>query len=286
MKMAVFFNQATLTYNDITVNSNIVSGEIVGALALTKTAVNESYEEGERITYVLSLTNTGATDYANLTVTDNLGAYTFGTEELVPLNFIEGTLLYYVNGSQQPAPAVSTANPLVITGVDVPANGNALLIYQAQANEFAPLEAGSNITNEASVTGGSLADAVTDTETVPASAGARLNITKSLTPTVVTDNSEITYTFTIENFGNEAVVATDDAVITDNFDPILSNVSVTLNGVPLATPAGYTYNTATGAFATVPGIITVPAATYMQDPVTGQWSVTPGTVVLEVTGTV
>ena len=284
--MAVFFNQATLTYNDITVNSNIVSGEIVGNLALTKTAVNESYEDGERITYVLSLTNTGANDYANLTVTDNLGAYTFGTGERVPLSFVEGTLLYFADGIRQPSPAVISENPLTITGVNVPAEGNALLIYQVEVNEFAPLGAGSAITNEATVTGGGLALEVTDTETIPAAQGARLSITKSLTPTVVTDNSEITYSFTIENFGNEAVVATDDAVITDNFDPILSNVSVTLNGVPLATPAGYTYNTATGAFATVPGIITVPAATYMQDPVTGQWSVTPGTVVLEVTGTV
>lgn len=284
--MAVFFNQATLTYNDTTINSNIVTGEIVGALSLQKTAVNESYEEGERITYVLSLVNTGATAYENLTVTDNLGAYAFGTEELVPLNFIEGTLLYYVNGSQQPAPAVSTANPLVITGVDVPANGNALLIYQAQANEFAPLEAGSNITNEASVTGGNLADAVTDTETVPASAGARLNITKSLTPTVVTDNSPLTYTFVIENFGNEAVVATDNATVRDSFDPILGDISVTLNGAALTTPDGYTYNAATGDFATVPGVITVPAATYTQNPVTGEWSVTPGTAILEVTGTV
>ncbi len=284
--MAVFFNQATLTYNDTTVNSNIVSGEIVGALALTKTAVNENYEDGERITYVLSLTNTGTTDYTNLTVTDNLGAYTFGTDELVPLNFVEGTLLYFVNGVVQPTPEISSENPLTITGVNVPAGGNALLIYQAEVNEFAPLEAGSVITNEAAVTGCGLAQEITDTETVPVAEGARLSITKSLTPTVVTDNSEITYTFMIENFGNEAVVATDDAVITDNFDPILSNISVTLNGVPLSTPAGYTYNAATGAFATVAGVITVPAATYAQNPVTGEWSVTPGTAVLEVTGTI
>ena len=60
--------------------------------------------------------------------------------------------------------------------------------------------------------------------------------------------------------------------------------SVTLNGVPLAEGTGYTYNAATGTFATVPSIITVPAATVTQDPVTGAWVVTPGSAVLTVTG--
>lgn len=35
--MAVFFNQATLTYNDTTTNSNIVSGEIIEVLSVSKT---------------------------------------------------------------------------------------------------------------------------------------------------------------------------------------------------------------------------------------------------------
>jgi len=48
----------------------------------------------------------------------------------------------------------------------------------------------------------------------------------------------------------------------------------------------YTYDAATGEFATVAGQITVPAATYAQDPATGLWTIQPGVAVLTVTGTV
>ena len=42
----------------------------------------------------------------------------------------------------------------------------------------------------------------------------------------------------------------------------------------------------TSAFATVPGILTVPAATYTQDPATGVYTAEPGEAVLVVTGTI
>jgi len=47
----------------------------------------------------------------------------------------------------------------------------------------------------------------------------------------------------------------------------------------------YTYDETTGAFATVPGVITVPAATFTQNP-DGTFNTTPGTSSLVVTGTV
>lgn len=74
--------------------------------------------------------------------------------------------------------------------------------------------------------------------------------------------------------------------MTDTFDPILSNISVTYNGAAWTTPANYTYNEATGVFATVPGQIVVPAASYVQDTVTGAWRTIPATVTLRVTGVV
>jgi uncharacterized repeat protein (TIGR01451 family) len=46
-----------------------------------------------------------------------------------------------------------------------------------------------------------------------------LSISKSITPVQVVDNDRVTYTFVIQNSGNRAVVATDDAAITDTFDP-------------------------------------------------------------------
>jgi uncharacterized repeat protein (TIGR01451 family) len=122
-------------------------------------------------------------------------------------------------------------------------------------------------------------------ETVTVQGGTALSITKSLSPTTVSDGERLTYTFTIENNGNEEAVATDDLVVTDTFDPILADIVVTLNGATLPADA-YTYDEATGAFSTTPGAITIPAATYTQDPVTGEWTLIPGTTVLQVSGTV
>ena len=69
------------------------------------------------------------------------------------------------------------------------------------------------------------------------------------------------------------------------FDPILALSAVTLNGAPLAEGTGYTYDEATGSFATVAGVITVPAATYTQQ-ADGSYEVVPGEAVLVVTGTI
>ena len=102
----------------------------------------------------------------------------------------------------------------------------------------------------------------------------------------MTENSRLTYTFTIQNTGNTAADAAAAVVITDTFDPRLTDLAVSLNGTALTAPTQYTYDAATGVFSTVAGAITVPAATYTQDAATGAYTITPGTAVLTVTGTV
>ena len=107
-----------------------------------------------------------------------------------------------------------------------------------------------------------------------------------MSPTTVAENGRLTYTFTIQNSGSAEAEATDDVVLTDTFNPILEDLSVTLNGALLAEGTDYTYDETTGAFATLPGVITVPAATFAQDPQTGAWAVSPGVATLVVSGTV
>ena len=82
------------------------------------------------------------------------------------------------------------------------------------------------------------------------------------------------------------VQATDNAAITDTFDPILTALTVTFEGTPWTQGVQYNYNETTGLFTTVPGQILVPAATYTQDPVTGAYTANPGVAVLTVTGTI
>ena len=284
--MATFFNQATLTYNNTTTLSNVVTGEIVGAHSAEKTAVSPNYTSGEDIAYVISIVNNGALPYTNLTVTDDLGEYTSGELTLVPLTYKEGSVKYYVNVILQPDPTITVLSPLTITGIDVPAGGNVIIVYEAVANGFAPLGADGEITNTVNVTGDQVTNPVTADETIGTANGPLLSITKELSPVSVPENGQITYTFVIRNTGNEAVDATDNAIITDVFDPALNISSVTYNGTVWADGVNYNYDQATGSFVTVAGQITVPTATYTQDPVTGEWVVTPGTATIVVVGTV
>lgn len=283
--MATFTNQATLRYNGNVVNSNITTGELLEVLSATKTAVIDSYTQGSNVTYVINIVNSGTITFTGISITDNLGAYTLGTETYVPLDYVEGSTQYYLNGVLQATPVIVAGPPLVISGITVPANGVATIIYVASANQYAPLNLDGTITNSAVISGGGVTD-ITVTETVTAESGARLTISKSICPTTVTENGRLTYTFVVQNLGNMPAVATDNVSITDTFNPILTGLTVTLNDVVWAEGVNYTYSETTGEFATIPSQITVPAATYTQDPVTGEWLIDPGIAVLTVTGTV
>ncbi len=286
--MAAFQNQATLNYRGVAQNSNIVTGELVGAISATKTAVGTDYGPDGTVTYAVSLLNAGNTAANALTLTDDLGAYSFALTTLTPLSYIENSLRYYINGVLQTAlPTVTAGPPLVISGINIPAGGNALLLYDTAVTDVADIGAGGSINNTATVTGDAIgAIPVTATATVTAAEAADLAITKAISATTVTVGDPLSYSFTISNSGNTATTAEDQISITDSFDPILNNLSVTLDGETLTAGTDYTYEAGTGAFATTPGGITVPAATVTQDAVTGVYSVVPGRAVLVVSGTV
>lgn len=284
-KMAIFTNQAQLRYGNAVANSNVAVGEILEVLAATKTAVRKTYGQNDRVTYVVSIVNSGNTAMTGLTVADDLGAYAFGTDTLVPLTYVADTVRYYSNGILQTTPAVTAGPPLSVSGISVPAGGNVTIVYEAETNAFAPLLAESEITNTVTVSGGGITP-VTAKETVIAESGPKLTITKSVSPVPVTENGTLTYTFLIQNTGNTAALAATGAVVTDIFDPVLSNLAVSYNGTAWLDPANYSYNATTGTFATQEGQITVPAATFTQDATTGEWTVTPGAGTLTVTGTI
>lgn len=284
--MALFTNQATLTYNDNVVNSNIVTGEIVQVLTVTKNALSDTYERDKTITYIINIVNSSDSDFTELTVTDDLGAYAFNTTTLVPLTYVDNSVRYFIKGDLQTNPTVAATSPLTITGITVPANGNATIVYSAKVNEFAPLDGETQITNTVTVSGRGLSSPVTAEETVTLETGPILSITKAVCPLSVPENGTLTYTFVIRNNGFTEATAADNLVIRDTFNPILNITSVTLNGTALAPTTDYTYDATTGEFATVAGAITVPAATFVRDVTTGAYTVTPGSAVITVTGTI
>lgn len=284
--MAEFFNQAAFTYNGNTVNSNTTTGDLVDTVTVSKTAAVDSYSQNGNVTYIVTITNTGTTPYTDLTITDNLGEYDFAGTQAVPLTYTANSAKLFINGILQPTVTVDETSPLTITGINVPAGGNAVLVYETTANTFASPEQNGTINNTVTLTGDNISQAITAEETVTAVTEPIISIVKNLSPTTVNINGEVTYTFTIYNRGNEEVTAAANAFIEDTFTPALSNITVDLDGAPLALTTDYTYTEATGAFRTNNGVITVPAATFEQDPSTGAYTTVPGTAVLTVTGTI
>ena len=251
---------------------------------------------------MLSLVNGGTAPLTELALTDNLGGYAFGTDTVYPLTYNEGTLRVYVNGVLQTTPTVTAGPPLTVTGLTAPprgragpplpapgltgpAGGNALLVYEAAVTRYAPLDQEAAITNTATVTGGGLAASLTAQATLAAAQRADLTVSKAICPATVTESGQLTYTFVLQNFGNTAATAGDNVILTDTFDPALTGLTVTYNGDTWKEGDNYTYDAATGTFATIAGQIAVPAATYTQE-TDGTYTVTPGTTTVTVTGTV
>lgn len=284
--MATFYNQATLSFNGSTTTSNITQGELRESLTITKTAVTDTYALGDDVTYIISITNNSATEYSNILLSDNLGGYEVGAGTVYPLEYVEGSMRRYVNGDLTAPPTVTAGPPVSISAVEVPANGNVILVYEARITQYAPPYVEGAITNTVTLTGDGVLTPITAQETISAASRAALTISKSISPTVVSENGTLTYTFVIQNSGNVAATAEDTIIVTDTFDPRLKNISVTYNGTAWTEGVNYTYSEATGLFTTATGQITVPAAAYSQDAQTGAWTLTPGTAVITVKGTV
>lgn len=282
--MAIFYNQATLSYHNAKVASNVVSGEIMEALSVTKTAVEDCYRTGEAVTYVINVINAGTVPYNEMTLTDDLGAYAYAGQMLAPLDYVEGSILVFADGVQQAAPEVTAVSPLTIAGLSIPAGYNVTIVYQATANDYAPACAGSTIKNTVTLSGGQLAEAISASAVVPVCSEAELTLNKAISPACVTENGQLTYTFTLENHG--LTPASGDVVLSDLFDPILCDMAVACDGCAWSEGSQYTYDQVSGQFNTLAGQITIPAASALQDETSGLWSVTPGCVTITVCGTI
>ena len=285
--MATFTNQATLTYNNTQTLSNVTTGQILEQLTVEKTSLQQSYSAGERIAYTVALINSGTSDDQNLTLTDDLGAFTPTgmSTEVYPLTYDTGSVLVYVNGVLQSNVQVTSQEPLTVTGITVPAGGNVIISYSAQVNGSAPLVSGSVIENTVTVSGDALAEPITATETVNVSEAPYLTVEKTLAPLTVTSNQSITYTFLISNYGNAPADADANVSISDVLAPVLTGLTATYNGTLWTSGTEYTYSETTGIFTSTPAAITVPAATYTTLP-DGTVSTAPGTATLVLEGTV
>lgn len=235
--------------------------------------------------YVVSIVNDGAADLTGVTVTDDLGGYDFEGTTVYPLAYAEGSLLYFADGVLQTAPAAEAGPPLAISGLEIPAGSNAVLVYEARVTEFAPLGEGAEISNTVTVEGGCIADPVVTAATLPYAQEPALSITKTVNTDSVAGCSELSYDFVIQNTGGAPADAEAAITVADTFLPVLHDIVVTLQGETLTAGTDYTYDETAGLFQTAAGVVTVAAATFGQND-DGSWMTTPGVTVLTVSGTV
>lgn len=282
--MATIINQANLTYTYGTTTASVLSNPAVTeraeAIAIEKRALENAYHAGSELTYLLAVQNSGAAPVTNLTVRDNLGAFTptGAAAPVMPLTYTGPAALYIDGVFSETLTPETDESGVTFTIPSLPAGSNALIVYQAAVNGFAPLDAGSEITNTATLTVGT--DPLTASATVPVDSYADVSIEKEMSPNPIGTGDTLTVTFTIENCGN---VAATDLVLTDDFPLSLSDVAVSVNG---ASVTDFTFEDNT---LTLPAsdqtALTVPAATFETSD-TGAVTVTPGTMTVTVTGTI
>ena len=287
--MATIENFATVSYTSGGISetkvSNLAEIGLESAISFTKSTLGETYGEDDVITYILSMTNTSASTITNVTVTDDLGTFVFGTLELSPLTYAPPALLL-IDGqdvSAQLTVDTSTAGSLVFSFPALPAGATANIVYRAAVNEYAPLDVDASVTNTATLTSDSDCADGTATATITAVSAANVSVFKQMSPNPVICGDTVTYTIRIYNYGN---IAAENVVLTDTFNPAPENITVSRDGV-LLIGTDYTYVNGT---LTVPSTaqspVTVPAATFIRDVTTGIVNVTPGMVEYTITGTI
>lgn len=283
----IITNQASINYQyngqTATAVSNVATATLTEALSAEKVSVEQVYRLGEELTFSASFANSSGAALTNVTVSDDLGSYQYGTSTLTPLTFVEPAILF-VDGVFSGNIAGTVSESSVTFIIPTLASGSrAQIIYKAAVNNYAQLVEGSQIINTVSITANGMANPVTASNTVTVDNYADVTITKSMTPSSVTDGEALTYTFVINNYGNAEAT---NIVLVDSFDPAPENIVVQVNGVTVPS-TDYSY---TGGVLTLPSggtyTLSLPASTITQSIVDGLVTVTPSSLTVTVTGTI
>ncbi len=175
-------NQATLVYNYGNTTgsavSNIATATLLDPIVADKTSVGTTYRPGENITYVLSIQNHGNTALTGVTITDNLGSYTVDSTTVTPLTYTNSASLYIDGVYSAPITGTPGTNNVVFTIDSLAADSNALIVYNAAVNSYAPLTADSTIVNTAAFEAAGVTTPLTATNTITVEAYADVSILK------------------------------------------------------------------------------------------------------------
>lgn len=155
--MASFSNRAVLRYGGRKVASNTVFGVIAPRVTACKSSVEERYERGGKITYILSIINETSAPKV-LTLTDDLGAAGGAS----PLFYIDCTAAVFIDGVRAEITPTETSPALMLAGLSIPAGDVATVAYQVRVSQCADGE----ITNTATITCSDLSSPIVASHTI------------------------------------------------------------------------------------------------------------------------
>lgn len=280
-------NQAILSYRcgetACSVASNIATASLRGPLSARLAALETTYRAGQELALYLMLENVGSSALSNIALADDLGAFTLpGPATVIPLDIV-GTVRLFIDGRfiahLTPEFAGDGARFSILS---LPAGANALVLYKARVNSFAPLATGSTITVNAVATAPGISEGVLCSLTLTVADYADVSILKAMSPNPVVEGGALTCQFTIYNYGNSPA---EGLVLSDQFSPAPLTISVAADGAPINN-ACFRYNEGHFIYPQAcSGMApSVPAASFTQDPETGFVAVNPGMMLLTVTG--
>ena len=268
--MATINNTASVTYNygrsesgsaiSNTATTNLIEEYSISA---TKLSNNQTFRNGENITYQVAVTNDGTSSLYNVTVIDNLG----GTPS--PMTFLDGSATYNVNGITSYIIPTSV-NPLTFVLPSPLASGEtAIITYVARvssglAEDVDVIVNTATITaNEGSETGDVITVNPSPSNTIVRGDFADVTLTKNVSASQITSGELFSYTITLSNSGN---LDATGVIITDTLPEGFEIISVTseTNGVTTTYSASdYTVDASTNTLTLPTGgtlSLSVPAA--------------------------
>lgn len=286
----IITNRATVNYSygrsSAVSVSNTASAVLNGTLEISKVALSNAYRAGGDITYIITVTNSGNGDSGDITVTDDLGSIVFGNGKLKTLDYIGPTQLYIGGKYVSALTPITTVDGISFNIGSLPIGETAGIIYVARANQNASSALGESITNTA--TARRFCDCPCDfpssaSATVSAEAYGDLRVIKSVCPNPVVCGEQINYIIDLYNYGNTEV---GNVVLSDTFDPLLTDLNVSVDGSVI--PASqYDYINGTLTLPNRSGSeITVPAASFTRNAQSGAVNINPGHVRITLTGSI
>lgn len=282
-----FSNQATLSYGEMRISSNAVTGELLPGVAIYKRASLPSYTGDGRLQYTVVIVNSSAAAYTGLTLLDDFGRYLWQGFPRFPLAYTEDSavLSYYTGTAVGSGTVTATPDTDGMSFVfDLPGSTTALLSYQVYVTSFASVAAGSEITNTVSLSGGGLSTTLTAQNTLPVLEGPELEISKSLRGEASAGQT-LSYSLTVTNYGNKPADSGNNVIVSDQLSPPLENLRVYADGVLWTEGTQYFYEESSSYFQTALGAVQLPAAQFEQDSF-GLWSTRPSSLAITLTGTV